>query len=242
MTNNIFPDMINTATKSIVAVIALFLVTKLIGKKHIAHLTFFDYIVGIVIGSIAGSFSVEKDVDYENGLTALLTWGLFAFLVAYISMKSIKCRRFFDGTPTVFIQNGCIMEQNLKKEKININDILEELRRKGAFNIADVEFAILESDGDVSLQLKPQKQPLTPSELNIPTKYQGLSATLIVDGNIMAENLKLVNHDMKWLQNELSKMNIHSANDVLLASLDNEGKLYISLKGKKTEDVKTILE
>jgi uncharacterized membrane protein YcaP (DUF421 family) len=238
MRNGLLPDILNIAIKSIVSIIALFFVSKLIGKKHIAQITFFDYIVGIVIGSIAGSLSAERGTDYTSGLTALITWGLFAFLVSYISMKSMRVRRFFDSAPTAFIQNGKIIYENLKKEKISINDFLEELRIKGVFNVADVEFAIFETDGEISVQLKSQKQPLTADALHIPTQYQGLSANLIIDGNIMRENLKLVNLDEEWLKNELFKRSITSENDVLLAALDTEGKLYLSLKGEKNEDVK----
>lgn len=239
--SGLLTDIYGTAAKSIVSITALFLITKLIGKKHIAQLTFFDYIVGIAIGSIAGSFSIDKNTMFSTGLTAIITWGFIAYIAAYISMKSMAARRFFDSTPTVFVQNGKIIDENLKKEKININDFLEELRIKGVFNIADVEFAILETDGELSVQLKSQKRPLTPSDLHIPTQYQGLSANLIIDGNIMRDNLRLVNLDEEWLKKKLLQRNITSEKEVLLAALDTEGGLYISLKGKKDEDVKKVL-
>ncbi|MCR4436006.1 MAG: DUF421 domain-containing protein [Clostridiales bacterium] len=241
MQSELLSDIFNTAIKSIVSITVLFFITKPIRKKHIAQLTFFDYIAGIAIGSIAGSFSVEKDAYYTTGLTALIVWGLFAFAVAYISMKSLKARHFLDGTPTIFIQNGRILDGNLKKEKININDLLEELRLKGVFNLADVEFAILEADGEVSVQMKSQKRPLTPDDMHIPTRYQGLTANLIIDGSVMQENLHLVNRDEKWLKDELSKRNITSEKDVLLAALDTEGGLYISMKGNKDTDERRIL-
>ncbi|HEX9063056.1 MAG TPA: DUF421 domain-containing protein, partial [Clostridia bacterium] len=185
MTYNLFTDIMSTALKCIVTISTLFFITKLLGKKHIAKLTFFDYVVGIAIGSIAGSFSISKSSHYKDGLTALLTWGLFAFAASYLSIKTIWGRRLLDSAPTVFVQNGKIIESNLKKEKVNINDFLEELRVKSVFNIADVEFAMLETDGQISVQLKSQKSPLTPSDLNIPTKYKGLSANLIIDGKLM---------------------------------------------------------
>jgi uncharacterized membrane protein YcaP (DUF421 family) len=241
MIYKILSDILIAFIKSIVSIMALFFVTKFIGKKHIAQLTFFDYIVGIAIGSIAGSLSVDKSTNYANGLTALITWGMFSFVVAHLSIKSIWARCFFDSTPTIFIQNGKIIQENLKKEKININDFMEELRLKGAFNIADVEFAILETNGEVSVQLKSQKRPITPEDLNISTRYEGLSANLIIDGKIMKANLQLINHDEKWLADELSKRNIDSAKNVLLASLDTQGKLYIAMKEDNVY-VKGVLE
>ena len=242
MAYKLFTDISNTALKSFVAIVSLFLIAKLSGKKHISKLTFFDYIVGIAIGSIAGSFSVSKSPNYTEGLTSIITWGLFAYAASYLSIKSIWGRRLIDSTPTVFVQNGKIIESNLKKEKININDFLEELRIKSVFNIADVEFAMLETDGQLSVQLKSQKSPLTPSDLNIPTKYKGLSANLIIDGKLMSENLKLVNLDEKLLKDELSKRNISSEKEVLLASLDTAGNLYISLKNDLNNEVNNVLE
>jgi uncharacterized membrane protein YcaP (DUF421 family) len=123
MINKLLAEILNVAIKSTVSITMLFFITRLIGKKHIAQLTFFDYIVGIAIGSIAGTLSLDKNANYIDGLTALITWGLFAFIVAYLSMKSMRARRFFDSTPTIFIQNGKIIGENLNKEKININDL-----------------------------------------------------------------------------------------------------------------------
>ena len=229
------------ALKSIVAITALFAITKLVGKRHIAQLTFFDYIIGIAIGSIAGAASIDRRIDYLSALTAIITWGVFAFFVAFLSQKSMRLRRFFNSTPTVFIQNGKIVEGNLKKEKININDFLEELRIKGVFNVSDVEFAILEPDGELSVQLKSQKRPLKPEDMNIPTRYEGIAANLIIDGNIMKENLHTVKLDEKWLFDELAKKNIFSEKEVLLAVLDTDGKLYVSLKGMEENDVRKVL-
>lgn len=238
----IISDILGIIIKSIVTITSLFIITKLIGKKHIAQLTFFDYIIGIAVGSIAGSLSVDRRIDYISGLTALITWGVVVLAVSYVSMKSIWMRRFFDSTPTIFIQNGKIIEENLKKEKININDFLEELRLKGAFNIADVEFAILETNGEISVQLNSQKRPVTPEDIRISTNYEGLTSNLVIDGEIMKENLRLVNLDEKWLREELSKRNIFSVKNILLASLDTNGKLYVSMKGTDDKDTKNILE
>lgn len=221
---------INTSVKSLVAVTILFLTTRVIGKKHIAHLTFFDYVVGIAVGSIAGALSTDSHITFPEGITALVVWTAVALLVAIVSMKSLKARHLFDSKPAIFIENGRIITENLKKEKININDLLEELRVKGVFNPADVEFAVMETGGNVSILLKSQKRPVTPSDLKVPTHYQGLSTNLVIDGELIKENLEYVGLDEKWLNNELAKSNIASYKDILLASLDTEGGLYISIK------------
>lgn len=230
MINETLTIITNIAVKSLVAITILFFTTRVIGKKHIAHLTFFDYIVGIAVGSIAGSMSTDSHITLPEGITALVVWTAVALLVAIVSIKSLKARYLFDSKPSVFIENGRIITENLKKEKININDLLEELRVKGVFNPADVEFAVMETGGNVSVLLKSQKRPVTPSDLQVPTHYQGLSTNLVIDGELIKENLEYVGLDEKWLNDELAKRNVSSMKDVLLATLDTEGGLYISIK------------
>jgi uncharacterized membrane protein YcaP (DUF421 family) len=222
----------NAAFRSLVALGVLFVLTRFAGKKHISHLTLFDYVTGISIGAITGAFAVNENVRYSDAIISLVIFGLFPIIASYITLKSIKGRKILTGLPTVLIQNGKIMENNLRKSRFAISDVLEELRVKGAFNVSDVEFAILETNGQVSLQLKSQKQPLTPSDLGIPTKYLGLSAILILDGNIMYNNLKNISLDEMWLLSELKKRKIDSPEEVLLASLDTNGYLHIDRKNK----------
>lgn len=218
--------------RSLTALAVLFVFTRFMGKKHISHLTFFDYVTGITIGAIAGTLAANENVKYPNALISLFVFCLFPIIAAYISSKSIKGRKLLTGQPTVLVQNGKILEENLGKSRFNVNDVLEELRIKGAFSVSDVEFALLEPNGQVSVQLKSQKQPLTASDLGIPTTYQGLSAMLILDGNIMYNNLKNINLDENWLLGELRKKNISSPEEVLLASLDTSGYLHIDKKNK----------
>ncbi|HEX3029818.1 MAG TPA: DUF421 domain-containing protein [Clostridia bacterium] len=233
-------EIVNAALKSFVAIMVLFVLCRLMGKKSIAQLTFFDYIVGTTIGSIAAALSADHTIKYAYAVTSLIVWFAFFILVSLISLKSIHGRRFLGSVPTILIQNGHIIETNLKKERFNINDFLEELRLKGAFNVADVEFAILETNGEISVKFKSQKQPLTPSDLNIPTDYEGLSASLIIDGVIMNDNLKLVNLNEKWLMDELNRQNVKAPNEVLLGSLDTKGKLSLYLKKSNEKEMKIL--
>lgn len=223
-------DIADIIIRSFTAVIVLFILTRIMGKKQVSQLTFFDYIVGISIGSVAAVLAVDNTIVYSHGIASMVIWAIFPLLLSYISMKSIPARKLLDGKPTIIVQNGKLIEDNLKKIQLNINDVLEELRLNGAFNIADVEFAILETSGKVSVQFKSQKQPVTPSDLNIPTGYQGLSANVIIDGQIMHENLSLLRLDENWLIGELKKQNVSSSSEVLLASLDTNGKLHIDKK------------
>ncbi|MDD3880304.1 MAG: DUF421 domain-containing protein, partial [Syntrophomonas sp.] len=169
-------DNIDIIFRNLIAVGILFLVTLVIGKKLISQLNFFDFIVGITIGSIAAALSVDKTITYSHGIISLLIWGLIPLVVAKIALADIRARRRLDGVPTLLVQNGKILEDNLKKEKYHVNDLLEELRLKGVFNIADLNFAILETSGQISVQLKPEKQPVTVSDLNLSATRQGLCA------------------------------------------------------------------
>lgn len=227
--------------RSVISFVILFLLAKVMGKKQISQLNFFDYTVGITIGSIAATFSIDSRIAYPHGLISLIVWGLLPIAIAYSTIKSITARRFFGGTPTLLVQNGRIIEDSLKKERFNVNDLLEELRLNGVFDITDVEFAILETNGKISVQLKSQKEPITPASLNIPTQYKGLSANLIIDGKVMEDNLKLVNLDKNWLINELKKRNISSFDEIFLASLNSNGILFIDKKNIK-QDLQTVLE
>jgi uncharacterized membrane protein YcaP (DUF421 family) len=228
--NNIISDSLNTIFKSILAFSVLFILTRLMGKKQISQLTFFDYVVGICIGSIAANTALSSGSEFYKGFIAMIVFACFAILLSYITLKSFTARSLLDGTPTIIIQNGKIIEKNLKKSKFNINDLLEQLRIGNAFNIKDVEFAILETNGELSIQLKPYKQPLTTNDMNISTKYQGICINLIIDGKIISSNLNTINKDNNWLINELKKQNINSPSEVLLASLDSNNNLHIDKK------------
>ncbi|PKM77382.1 MAG: DUF421 domain-containing protein [Firmicutes bacterium HGW-Firmicutes-15] len=207
------------------------------GKKQISQLTFFDYIVGITIGSIAASLSIDDHITYTHGLIGLVVWGSFPIIIAYLNLKNMRARRLLGGVSTIVIQNGTIVEANLRKERLHINDLLEELRIKGAFNIDDVESAILETNGQISVQMKADKQAVTPSDLNIAVRQQGLSANLIIDGKVMPDNLTLMGLSYEWLIGELKKSNINSPRQVMLACLNSSRDLHIYLKN---QDIKTL--
>lgn len=223
-------DVIKTILQSSVGITVLFFLVKIMGKKHISRLTYFDYVVGISIGSLAANIILKDTSDFLLGIISMIVITCFPIILSYISMKSFSARKFFDGSPIIIIQNGKIIEKNLKRSKLNINDVLILLRIKNVFNITDVEFAILETNGKISIQLKANKQPTKPSDLNINVKYEGLCTNLIIDGNVINSNLNFINKDIGWLINELKKQNINSISEVLLASLDNTGNLHIDKK------------
>lgn len=216
--------------RSLISVSILFILTRIMGKKQISQLTFFDYVVSISIGSIAAAFAVDDSIGYIKGLTGMVVYSIFPILLSFVSLKSYFGRKVLDGIPTILIQNGKIVENGLKKAEMNINDLLEECRLKNVFDIAAIEFAIMETSGKLSIQLKSSNQPLTPKDMNILTRYKGLCINLIVDGEILEDHLKTIGKDINWLNTELHSKGIKSSADVLLAYMDSSDVLNTYLK------------
>lgn len=219
-----------TATASVISIITLFILTRVMGKKQMAQLNFFDYVIGISIGSIAAEYAIVRAVHLVEGLTALTVFTLFSLVISHITVKSYKGRKILDGTPVILIENGKIIEGNLQKTKLNINDLLEECRQKNIFDIAEIEFAILETSGRLSVQPTSQNRPLTPKDMKIHTTYEGLCANVVIDGKIIDEHLTAIHLDTDWLHVELSKQGVTDCNAVLLAYVDTSGALHIHTK------------
>ena len=206
---------------------------RLIGKQQVAQLTFFDYIVGITIGSMASAISILPETNTLAVLVGMSVWTGLAILIAYLGIHSVWVRKLVDGEATVVVENGKILEKNLKSIRIPIDELISELRTQGVFNLADVEFALFEPGGKISVQVKSQKQPLTPADLNIPTPYAGLPTNLIMDGVVLHDALKSLNLTRAWLQHYLNKENLNDISEISLAQLDTQGNLYVDMKGDK---------
>lgn len=213
--------------RGFLSLVVLFFVTKLLGKKQVSQLSLFDYVIGISIGNFAAEITTNVDVQIMNGIFAVILFGLVAYSVSILTMKSILLRRFFIGTPTVVIQNGKIIEPNLKKVKFDINDLLEECRNKDYFNLEEIDYAIIEANGQVSILPKGENKPVTIKDMNLKPQKQSLCANIIIDGNIMTNNLKNMHKDENWLEKELKTKGYKDYNDILLATLDVNDKLVV---------------
>ncbi|MCL2564909.1 MAG: DUF421 domain-containing protein [Defluviitaleaceae bacterium] len=221
---------LQTVVSSTIAIIALFILARIMGKKQMSQLNFFDYVIGITIGSIASEYAVVRSVHAAEGLTALVVVSLFSILFSYISVKSYRGRKILDGVPVVLIENGKLMEKSILKERLSINDLLEECRQKNIFDIANVEFAILETSGRLSILPKSQNRPLTPKDMKIPTAYEGLCTNVVIDGKVIEKHLSAINLDINWLYTELSNQGVTDCSAVLLAYIDTMGVLHTHIK------------
>jgi uncharacterized membrane protein YcaP (DUF421 family) len=204
------------------------LVTKLLGKKQISELSFFEYISGITIGSIAGEVIMGLERHITNGILSIGIFALMTLAADFLGLKSKKFRDFVEGKSTIFIEQGRILEDNLKKEKYSSDELLALLRQKNIFNVADVEFAVIEPRGNLSVLLKKENQPITAKDLQIKVANEKESQTVVMDGNIIDDSLRKTNKDRNWLTIELDKLGV-TIDDVYLAQIDSYGELYVDL-------------
>ena len=234
-------EVFDTIIRALVSLTALFLVTKLLGKKQVSQLSLFDYVIGISIGNFAAEMTINVESQYANGLTAILVFGLIAYLVSYLTMKSIVLRRFFMGTPTILIQNGKIIEKNLKKVKFDINDLLEECRGSGYFDLRQIEYALMEANGKLSILPKGEYLPVTVKDMNLKPIKQELVANIIIDSRIMHNNLKNMKKDNAWLEKALKLKGYKTLDNILLATLDNNDK-FIVYERNNHDNIHNVLE
>ena len=235
-----YKEILEVSYRAIISLVTLFLITKLLGKKQVSQLSLFDYVIGISIGNFAAEVTINLEAEWINGVVAVLIFGLVAYFVSIITMKSIVARRFFMGSPTVVIQNGKIIKESLKRVKFDINDLLEECRNNNVFDLNQINYALMEANGKLSILLKPEYLPLTPKDMKLNPEKNGLVANVIIDKKIMQENLKQMNKDDKWLLKELKTKKV-KLEDILLCTMDINDKLTI-YKQKENEEVKNILE
>jgi Predicted membrane protein len=213
--------------KAVGGLTALFFFCKLLGKKQMAQLNVYDYIIGISIGNIVAEMSVNKAVPFAQGLIVLFVYTLVAMFSTYITTKSIVARRFMSGSPLVIIEDGKIIEKSLKKVKLDINDLLQEARIAGFFDLNEIEYALLEPNGVLSFLPKTKFKPLTPNDIKRKTNYKGLVANLIIDGNIMKNNLGYIKQDIKWLKTRLKNLGYDDIENILLATCDTNEAITV---------------
>ncbi len=227
--------MLTVIIRTLILYTLVFITMRVTGKRQIGQLQPYEVTVAIMVSALAAIPMEDISIPLTNSIIPILLLLSAQVLVSMLSMKFNKVRAFLCGKPSVLVENGKLVEHELEKIRVNINDLLEQLRLAGFSNIADVEFAIMESNGQLSVIPKSQKRPVTPEDLNIPTNYEGISHTLIIDGRVNADNLCRTGLTKEWLSRELSKFGVHNLKEVLLASIDTSGRLFFQLKSKESK-------
>lgn len=226
------PGWILITFRSIIFLLILLITTKMLGKKQISELSFFEYVSGITIGSIAGEVITGLESNMYHGALAILIFGFVTLLVDYLSLKSKSFRDIVEGRGTVIIKDGKILEENLKKEKYTVDELSALLRQKNIFRVADVEFAVLEPRGNLSALLKKENRPLTPKDLNLKMPNEKEPQTVIMDGSILDESLRSGGKSRAWLQLELEKLGVTLEN-VFMGQVDSYGELTVDIYDDK---------
>ena len=224
---------------SLGSIIAIYVLTKIMGYRQMSQMSMFDHIISITIGSIAAEMSTALDKNFAHPLTAMIVYALSAVLLSWISSKSIRIRRVVEGKPLVLLNNGELYLGNLKRAKIDVSEFLEQCRVSGYFDVSKLETAVLEANGKISFLPKSTDRPMTPSDMNLSPQQDFMVANVIVDGKVMKENLRHTGNDEKWLNSQIKGQGAKQIEDILLATCDSNNQLTVFMKEnkKKTKDV-----
>lgn len=208
---------------------ALFLSAKLIGHKQIAQLDFFDYITGITIGSIAAEMATDLEAPWKS-MTAMLIYGGVTVLLSVVSNRFPRTRKYLNGTPTILMDHGKLYRENLKKAKLDLSEFMVMCRQQGYFDLSNIQTAVFEYNGKLTILPVSSQRPATPNDLNLAPEQELLFTELIMDGRILEDNLKRMGLDLAWLTKQLEQSHIHSAEDVFLALCDRNLKFVLYKK------------
>ncbi|MGM9925344.1 MAG: DUF421 domain-containing protein [Bacillus sp. (in: firmicutes)] len=222
------PDWLDVVFRAVLFLLVLFIITKILGKKQISQLSMFEYVTGITIGNIGAEVVTGLEQKIHLGIIALITTAAIPFLSGLLTLKSKKLRNLVDGKGTVFIKDGKIMEDNLKKERYTIDEFLELLRDKSIFDVSEVEYAVLEASGKLNIMLKKENRPLTPKELHMTVASDKEPQTVIMDGELLLEPLATMGRSRQWLKTELTKQGVTIEN-VFMAQVNSYGELTVDL-------------
>ena len=191
-----------------------------------AQLDFFDYITGITIGSIAAELATELESPWKP-LVAMLVYGGVAFSLTILAHKSPKTRKYINGTPTIVMDNGKLYRKNMKKAKLELSEFMVLCRQEGYFNINDIQTAIFEYNGRITILPKSEKRPLTPENMKMTPPKAEIYTEIIMDGRILHENLKRLGLDLTWLDKQLKKQKYDSVREIFLGICDENNNLSL---------------
>lgn len=221
--------MLVTFIRAIILYIIVLIVMRLMGKREIGQLQPFELAISIMIADLASVPMTELGIPITNGIIPILGLLVMHMLISIINMKSLKMRSIMSGQPSLLIYRGKIDEKVLRKERLTLNELEEKLRSNNVFNLGDVEYAILETNGEVTVIQKPEKRNVIAEDLNISPEYEGISYDLVIDGKIMEKNLKSIGKDEKWLNAQLKKFDAKPEN-TLIATMDGKNEFFCQKK------------
>ena len=224
--------MLNTFIRVVILYTLVLAIMRLMGKREIGQMQPFELVIAIMIADLASIPMADIGIPLYNGIIPILALLLLQLIISIVNLKSICLRKVFCGVPTILIYRGRIDERVLKKEKITVNELQERLRQNNIFNIGDVEYAILETSGQVTVIQKPEKRNTIPEDFNIKPDYEGIPYDLVTDGAVMNENLKAIGRDYNWLKKEVKKFGF-KPEEALIVTYDGKGQIFCQKKERK---------
>ncbi len=233
-------ELIKIAITAFGSIAVLFILTKIMGDRQMSELSMFDYINSITIGSIAAEMATSLEGDFGKPLVAMIVYGVISLIISYITCKSMWLRRFFEGHSLLMYQNGKLYERNLLKAKIDVDEFLAMCRVSGYFDLQEINTAILEANGKLSIIPDVMHRPVTPSDLNLSPLQIVPFANVIIDGHILKDNLKSTGKNEKWLEKQLSAYGVADIKEIMLATYDSSKdklNVYVKLHKKMTRDI-----
>lgn len=219
--------------RSIILYSIVLITTRFMGKREIGQLQPFEFVISLMIANLATVPMSDIGLSLFSGIIPILGLLTMHLIIAFFNIKSVRFRRLVCGKPSILINKGKIDVEAMKKERFNLSELEERLREKDVFNLGDVDYAILETNGDISVLMKPEKLPPTLEDLNIQKEFEGISYNLIMDGVVMFSNLELINKDFKWLRKQTKKFKLEPE-DVLIATINEKGDFYCQAKEGKS--------
>lgn len=219
----------NSTVRILLSFFILWFGLRVLGKKQIGELSIYNVATIAAVGEMASSLATDMRDNPFDFIFPLLGYFCLTYLMTYFSLKSQFARKVFEGSPTIVISNGKILEQNLKSLRLSIDNLFIKLREEKVFNLKEIEFAIMEPDGKLSILLKPLYQTVTAENLHLTTQYKGLPTILVREGKFEEESLKSLGVTKSWLMTQLHAQNVGEVSEVFLAQLDTSGQLYIDL-------------
>ena len=226
--------MLMVLLKTLIIYAYLLLIMRLMGKREVGQLQTFELVVSMIIADVAAVPIYDEKASLFNVIISVGTLFLLHVIIAIINLKSVKGREILCGRPRILIEKGKIDEEALKKEFLTINELQERLREKDVFNLGEVEYVILETSGQISIVLKPDKRNIKMEDLNIKSEYEGVAFDLVIDGKVMHENLKKIGKDYKWLVNQTKEFGIRPE-DALVVTINGDNSFYCQAKNKKKQ-------
>ncbi len=216
-------------TRSIFLYIIVLIVMRLMGKREIGQLQPFEFVIAIMIADLAATPIANSGIPITNGIIPILGLLLMDLIISVCSMKSINFRAVISGKPSILIYRGKIDEKNLRKERITVNELQERLRENNVMNVADVEYAILETSGQINIVQKPNKRGTIPEDFGIEPDYEGIPYDLVIDTKIMSENLKKIGKNYNWLKKQVEKFG-YKPEEALIVTIDGKGQIFSQKK------------